>query len=38
VVKAMRLQEKAKQVGFEWENATQVLKVQEEMARNQRKD
>src|SRR5690349_9546301 len=25
VVKAMRLQEKAKQVGFEWENATQVL-------------
>jgi XTP/dITP diphosphohydrolase len=31
VVKAMRLQEKAKQVGFEWENAAQVwLKVEEE--------
>ena len=33
VVKAMRLQEKAKQVGFEWETATQVFdKVKEEMA------
>ncbi|MEJ7766173.1 MAG: nucleoside triphosphate pyrophosphohydrolase [Chitinophagaceae bacterium] len=32
LVKAMRLQEKAKQVGFEWENKTQVLeKVEEEM-------
>jgi MazG family protein len=32
-VKAMRLQEKAKQVGFEWDTATQVWdKVQEEMA------
>lgn len=32
VVKAMRLQEKAKQVGFEWENASQVFdKVNEEM-------
>ena len=32
VVKALRLQEKSKQVGFEWENATQVWeKVQEEM-------
>ena len=31
-VKAMRLQEKAKQVGFEWDNATQVWeKVLEEM-------
>jgi MazG family protein len=31
VVKAMRLQEKAKQVGFEWENATQVWdKIKEE--------
>jgi XTP/dITP diphosphohydrolase len=31
VVKAMRLQEKARQVGFEWENAAQVwLKVEEE--------
>lgn len=31
LVKAMRLQEKAKQVGFEWENATQVWeKVEEE--------
>jgi MazG family protein len=31
-VKAMRLQEKAKQVGFEWENASQVWdKVMEEM-------
>ncbi len=33
MVKAMRLQEKAKQVGFEWENKEQVwLKVEEEMA------
>lgn len=32
VVKAMRLQEKAKQVGFEWENKEQVWeKVEEEM-------
>lgn len=32
MVKAMRLQEKVKQVGFEWENAGQVWdKVQEEM-------
>lgn len=32
MVKAMRLQEKAKQVGFEWEEASQVWeKVQEEM-------
>ncbi len=32
-VKAMRLQEKAKQVGFEWENKEQVWnKVEEEMA------
>lgn len=32
-VKAMRLQEKAKQVGFEWENKDQVWeKVEEEMA------
>ncbi|MGV3767726.1 MAG: nucleoside triphosphate pyrophosphohydrolase [Chitinophagaceae bacterium] len=32
LVKAMRLQEKAKQVGFEWENAQQVWeKVEEEM-------
>jgi len=32
-VKAMRLQEKAKQVGFEWENREQVWeKVEEEMA------
>lgn len=32
VVKAMRLQEKAKQVGFEWENKMQVMeKVEEEM-------
>jgi len=32
-VKAMRLQEKAKQVGFEWDNATQVWdKVEEEIA------
>jgi XTP/dITP diphosphohydrolase len=32
MVKAMRLQEKAKQVGFEWENKEQVLsKVHEEM-------
>ncbi|MCX6318131.1 MAG: nucleoside triphosphate pyrophosphohydrolase [Bacteroidetes bacterium] len=32
MVKAMRLQEKAKQVGFEWENKEQVwLKVEEEM-------
>ncbi len=32
VVKAMRLQEKSKQVGFEWENAAQVYeKVTEEM-------
>jgi XTP/dITP diphosphohydrolase len=32
VVKAMRLQEKSKQVGFEWENKEQVWeKVQEEM-------
>ena len=31
MVKAMRLQEKARQVGFEWENAAQVwLKVEEE--------
>ncbi|MFT3746737.1 MAG: nucleoside triphosphate pyrophosphohydrolase [Agriterribacter sp.] len=31
-VKAMRLQEKAKQVGFEWDNRAQVwLKVEEEM-------
>lgn len=31
VVKAMRLQEKARQVGFEWDNAAQVwLKVEEE--------
>jgi MazG family protein len=31
IVKAMRLQEKARQVGFEWENAAQVwLKVEEE--------
>ncbi len=31
VVKSFRIQEKAKQVGFEWENAAQVwLKVQEE--------
>ncbi|HEY4151498.1 MAG TPA: nucleoside triphosphate pyrophosphohydrolase [Chitinophagaceae bacterium] len=33
LVKAMRLQEKAKQVGFEWENKEQVWeKVEEEMA------
>ncbi len=33
VVKAYRMQEKAKQVGFEWENAEQVWqKVQEEIA------
>jgi MazG family protein len=33
VVKAMRLQEKAKQVGFEWENKEQVWeKVEEEIA------
>jgi len=33
VVKAMRLQEKARQVGFEWENADQVWeKVEEETA------
>lgn len=33
MVKAMRLQEKAKQVGFEWENKEQVWeKVEEEMA------
>ena len=32
-VKAMRLQEKAKQVGFEWENKNQVLeKVNEELS------
>jgi XTP/dITP diphosphohydrolase len=32
MVKAMRLQEKAKQVGFEWENKEQVWdKVEEEM-------
>lgn len=32
VVKAMRLQEKARQVGFEWENKMQVMeKVEEEM-------
>ena len=32
LVKAMRLQEKAKQVGFEWENKEQVWeKVEEEM-------
>lgn len=32
VVKAMRLQEKAKQVGFEWDNKSQVLdKVNEEL-------
>ena len=32
IVKAMRLQEKSKQVGFEWENAEQVYeKVSEEM-------
>ncbi|MEP6749251.1 MAG: nucleoside triphosphate pyrophosphohydrolase [Bacteroidota bacterium] len=32
-VKAMRLQEKAKQVGFEWDNTTQVWdKVEEEIA------
>jgi len=32
IVKAMRLQEKAKQVGFEWENSGQVMeKVQEEL-------
>lgn len=32
MVKAMRLQEKARQVGFEWENKEQVwLKVEEEM-------
>jgi XTP/dITP diphosphohydrolase len=32
MVKALRLQEKAKQVGFEWENAKQVEdKVNEEM-------
>jgi XTP/dITP diphosphohydrolase len=32
LVKAMRLQEKSKQVGFEWENADQVWdKVKEEM-------
>ena len=32
LVKAMRLQEKAKQVGFEWDNTQQVIdKVQEEM-------
>ncbi|MFN2457337.1 MAG: nucleoside triphosphate pyrophosphohydrolase [Chitinophagaceae bacterium] len=32
LIKAMRLQEKAKQVGFEWENKEQVwLKVQEEI-------
>lgn len=32
LIKAMRLQEKAKQVGFEWENAPQVWeKVKEEM-------
>jgi uncharacterized protein YabN with tetrapyrrole methylase and pyrophosphatase domain len=31
IVKAMRLQEKARQVGFEWDNAAQVwLKVEEE--------
>jgi len=33
IVKAYRMQEKAKQVGFEWENAEQVWdKVQEELA------
>ena len=33
VVKAYRIQEKAKQVGFEWENKEQVFdKVKEEMA------
>lgn len=33
VVKAIRLQEKTKQVGFEWENTNQVMaKVDEEMA------
>ena len=33
LIKAMRLQEKAKQVGFEWENAEQVWeKVEEEIA------
>ncbi|MBZ5856898.1 nucleoside triphosphate pyrophosphohydrolase [Flavihumibacter profundi] len=33
IVKAMRLQEKAKQVGFEWDNRSQVWdKVKEEMA------
>lgn len=33
LVKAMRLQEKAKQVGFEWDNTQQVYKkVQEELA------
>lgn len=33
MVKAYRMQEKTKQVGFEWENATQVWeKVEEEMA------
>lgn len=33
VVKAMRLQEKTKQVGFEWDNTVQVMdKVEEEMA------
>ncbi len=33
MVKAMRLQEKARQVGFEWENKTQVWdKVEEEIA------
>ena len=33
MVKAMRLQEKARQVGFEWENTNQVWeKVEEEMA------
>lgn len=36
LVKAMRLQEKAKQVGFEWENKEQVWdKVEEEMAEMQ---
>lgn len=33
IVKAIRIQEKSKQVGFEWENAAQVWdKVEEEMA------
>ena len=46
VIKAVRIQEKAKQVGFEWENKTQVWakvteemeELQEEVAKNNREE